>query len=427
MSEPERDPALTPIPDATPGELDSQRCDEAERFQRDLYLYWRVVESSGGLPLSARGALTRPALRRVRGPLFAADGAQPTTDGQEQEDTRTYFLRRLLERLSLVKRDVDAPRLIAGPTTEMERYLAQSLGERLRVCARVWVAGGWWPDVTDAKAEPPRLLAPAPPRVAVARRRLLDTLAAATPGSEYPFPTAYTAGQAGATRPRRSPSSRPIGRAMEATIAGDEVTWRAALRGPLAWLGFVSTARGDQTPGGARYRVTPAALALRAGAGPLLTERSGKVTIQSDFSIVAYAPLHPRTLLTLDLIADAGPFERTARYTLTRASFARARRAGLDAATVMARLEAATNAPLPGNVAVTLADWGRASERITLYEDVSLLEVTEARTLDALLADRTGAQWVTRRLTPTSALIAREHVGRARGWLLRHGECPAIG
>lgn len=418
MSEIEREPATIQIP-ATP-----ERCLEAERFQRDLYLYWRVARISGGLALSSRGALTKPAVRRVRSPLAAVEGATPSGDPAEQEDARVYFLRRLLERLSLLKREPETGRLVAAPDAEMERYLTLSLTERLRLAARVWVAGAWWPDALDVKAEPPRLMVPASPRVALARRRLLDALAATPPGSERPIPTAPPPGQGVAGRSRQQSLSRPLRRAAESTTAGDEVTWRVALSGPLLWLGFVSPVAGE--PGGQWYRVTPAVQALNERLAVPLADPTGRVAIQSDFSIVAFPPLHPRTLLALDQFGEAVSLERTARYTLTRASFARARQAGLDGATVAARLESASGSALPGNVAVTLADWERASERVTLREGVCLLEVADARTLDALLADRTGAQWVARRLTPTAALVAREHVRRVRGWLLRRGECPAM-
>ncbi|HEV2404671.1 MAG TPA: helicase-associated domain-containing protein, partial [Ktedonobacterales bacterium] len=325
-----------------------ETCAEAERFQRDLYLYWQAVAASEGLPLSARGALTRAALRRVRARLAAAEGDQLAMESAEAEDGRTLFLRRLLERLTLLKREERAARLVAAPVAEMERFLALSLGERLRACAKVWIAGGWWPDTPDPRAEPPRLMTPASPRVAVARRRLLDFLAA-SPGSEHPLPMPRTHTQPGGGSAKRA-SSRSGGRAGETSVAGDEQTWHAALTGPLAWLGFVAPARAESPAGAgrARYHVTEAARVLSAEGDPApLHERKGQVTIQSDFSIVAYPPLQPRTLLALDRCADEVALERTARYTLGRASFARARRAGLDAASVAAMLQAQSGTPLP--------------------------------------------------------------------------------
>src|SRR5258706_7799589 len=73
---------------------------EAVRFQRDLYLYWQCVGAASGLALTSKLYVSRPALRRVRARLAAADGAlAPTQDVPEGDDARLLYLRRLLERL----------------------------------------------------------------------------------------------------------------------------------------------------------------------------------------------------------------------------------------------------------------------------------------------------------------------------------------
>jgi len=43
-----------------------------------------------------------------------------------------------------------------------------------------------------------------------------------------------------------------------------------------------------------------------------------------------------------------------------------------------------------------------------------------------LLADATSASWITRRLTPTAALLRRDAVEAVRAWLLKRGELPAV-
>src|SRR5258708_8179825 len=73
---------------------------EAVRFQRDLYLYWQCVGAAGGLALTSKLYVSRPALRRVRARLAAADGALlPTPDVPEVGDAQLLYLRPLLERL----------------------------------------------------------------------------------------------------------------------------------------------------------------------------------------------------------------------------------------------------------------------------------------------------------------------------------------
>src|SRR5579859_492560 len=179
---------------------------EAVRFQRDLYLVWRAAAESGGLPLTSRGYLTRATLRGVRAQLAAVDSLPLPANGadvSEVEDVRLHFLRRLSQRLGLLRlapsagadersqpsaRGSEGGRLIAAEREEIARYLDHPLAERLRICVRLWVAGGWWLDQPDGRGPPPRVMTPAPPRLAVARRRLLDALAAAVPDAAYPLP-----------------------------------------------------------------------------------------------------------------------------------------------------------------------------------------------------------------------------------------------
>src|SRR5690242_6330100 len=72
--------------------------EEAATFQRDLYLYWWAARELGELSLTSRGFLTRPALRRLRSQWpISAD------DRPESSDPRRYYLRRLLERLGLLR------------------------------------------------------------------------------------------------------------------------------------------------------------------------------------------------------------------------------------------------------------------------------------------------------------------------------------
>lgn len=413
---------------------------EAVRFQRDLYLYWREAWAADGLALTARGLVTRPALRRMRARLLAADGirASDVADAEptEAEDARLFFLRRLLQRLGLLRGASGDAGLLAAEQAEMARYLAHPLAERLRICARLWVAGGWWPDAPDPRAEPSRLMTPAPPRIALARRRLLDALAAMTPDTIHALPLAPRASTDRRTRTnvRRRTASVPL----RATATTDGATERAALLGPLAWLGF-AVVEETQVEGvrASVYRAGVAVQALRAaeeeGAALALPEATGRVVLSPDFTLVAYPPLTAPELLLLDACADEEAIELTARYRLSRSAFARARALGWNADEVARRLAAlagASGSPtgglFPANVRVTLDDWERHVERLRLTRDARVVTTRTAETLDALLADPRARQWVERRLAPTAALLVRAGVAPVRAWLLRHGGLPAV-
>ncbi len=405
---------------------------EVIRFQRDLYLYWDGVARLGGVPLTARGLAPRPALRRLLEPLGADMATADSADAPENERPRAFFLRRALERLGLLRLagEGDTRRLEAAETRIMARYLGRSLAERVELLARLWATGVWWTDHPE-RGELPGLQAPAPPAVARARRRALEAvsatapglviqLAPSTPALERLRQRAGPAGQSGA-RDRRSPS-RP--QARMASLAGGDEALAAALSGPLSWLGLARWDRERST-----WVAGLPALALRGeDAEPVeaLSEAHGRVVAQSDLTLIAYAPLTAPELLTLDLCAAREALDQAARYRLTRQSFARARALGWDAAQATARLERLTGAPLPGPMRVALTDWERAASRLRLTEGATLLEVPSAQALDALLADRAGAAWVIRRLTPTAALLHQDDAPHVRAWLLRRGHLPAM-
>ncbi len=410
---------------------------EASRLQRDLYLYWSGVARAGGIALTSRGYVSRPALRRLREDVAAGEpSALPaeSADGDAEADLpRLLFIRRALERLSLLRvtgaGEGEAQRLEAAETRAMARYLARPLAERVRMLVRLWLGGAWWPDHLDPRAGLPGLLMPAAPRVAIARRRLIEEIASLAPGEIVPAPQSWRPARAMAAHgrgARRRVVTRPPARGAATT---DDVA-PAALAGPLTWLGAVIW---DDAAG--EWRVGLPGYALRegrvdgdtaSGAAPELIERHGRVVAQSDLSVIAYPPFSGPELLTLDLCASRETLSQTARYRLTRAAFAGARDFGWDAAEVTRRLERLIGVDLPDALRVTLGDWERLASRLRMEEGVTLLEVAAAETLDALLADRASAGWGIRRLTPTAATLAPEFAARARAWLLRHGRLPAM-
>ncbi len=424
------------VPGAAPPQSDS--LDQAIGFQRDLYLYWREAATSDGLPLTTRRYVARPALRRVQAVLASARTGSVMVDGDpaEADDTALLFVRRLLERLSLLRVAPDGSRLLAADQREMARYLAQPLAERLRVCARVWVAGGWWPDDPGGAGELPHLLAPAPPRVALARRRAIELLIALEPGQSVDVPgAAVVSGMSGgaiahARSSRRSLHERgKVARAKLPALPGETETLRAALLGPLQWMGFVRPL--DEDRASVVACVALAALAAGMGGGdtsptPALDERAGRVVVQSNLEVLALPPLTAPELLALDTCCERIALDAVARYRLTRPAYGRAEKAGWSVASVVERLEALTQTPLPPNVRTTLNDWARHAERVRLTPDTTVLEVDDARLLDALLADRSASAAIERRLAPTAALVRTGALAEVRIWLLRHGQVPAM-
>src|SRR5579875_403543 len=439
---------------------DDPKLSEAIRCQRDLYLYWRLVAQAGSAPLTTRGYVARPLWRRLREQFerLPPQGAQaaPNTfppdgvpvgpaDPDERDCPRLLFLRRLLERLGLLRANDDPRRLVAAEWEVMARYLRLSLAERLRLCARLWAAAAWWPDTPGMRIIPAQssLKAPAPQRVLALRRQLLTALASHEPGESLlllddmgaashgrgRIPTRPRSHVANARSQRRQAPIHPDRRATD----DDGAIIRAACAGPLSWLGFV--VEQDETDDVSRtpvvnaaawalrqeYRpdLVSAALAESSGKGTL-REEPGRVVVLADLTIIAYPPLTAPALFTLDTCAVPLARDQTARYQVTREALANAQKTGWNTAEVVTRLESLTGAALPANVRVTLADWERQGGRLQLMPNVTLLEARDPAVIDTLLADATAHAWIERRLSPTVALLTGEGASLVRGWLLRH-------
>lgn len=405
----------------TDDEIVLPHVEEAATFQRDLYLYWWAARELGELGLTSRGFLTSPTLRRLRAQWPATDD-----DRTEASDPRRYYLRRLLERLGLLRVPTEPSKvsanggLVAADAEIMARFLAHPLAERLRICTRLWVAGGWWPD-----GKPTRvaigLQTPIHPRIAVARRRLIEMLAAMEPGNPVEIPGVQLV---------ENHAPRIIGattRHKPRDIADERnEAMRAALAGPLQWMGLV-VRRNTGEPGERRMVASHAMLALRTEPDDAtVLETPGRVIIQPNLDIVAYQPLTAPTLFTLDRCATRVSLDRVAHYRLTRSDVTQAQQDGWSEDDIAQRLEALTEGPLPGTVRVRLADWTRAANRIRLTPQVTLLTTSTSELLDTLLADRAARGWVSRRLGPTLALAHTDKLESLRRWLLARGELPAV-
>lgn len=408
---------------------DAPGTEEATRFQCDLYRYWRAVEHLGALRLSAHRYLTRSALRQLRGQLDAAPSeGDRLDDAAERADLRLYFVRRLLERLGLLRRDPERG-LVAGARSEVERYFALALDERLRLAVKLWMAGGWWMERPDERQEPPGLRAPAHPAVAVGRRQALQALLETPPDGllalDQLAPRGGRADLARHALPHTEATSR---RRAAPPLPADTVA--SSLLGPLCWLGLAAReAQPGNTASAPVLRPTAALDALRAqppDPPPVsLEEVVGPIRVGADFEVLAYPPLAARTLLTLDTCGEPVGSGVVARYRLSRAGVVRARRAGWPAGETVRRLAALAGA-LPQNVEVTLRDWERQADRIRLRTNLALLRVRIPRLLDALAGDAALGPAIVRRLSATEALILDTRADAVRQWLLRHGELPAM-
>jgi hypothetical protein len=166
---------------------------------------------------------------------------------------------------------------------------------------------------------------------------------------------------------------------------------------------------------------------LGLGDPPDIPAAEGRVVVQPNFRIFALDPISDHVLATLDQFAERISAERAIEYKLTRESVYAAQQKGWTARRVAEYLEKAGEAPLPQNVARTLEEWGGLHRRIVIHRRAALAQTVTPEAMDHLLADEALAAHLSRRLTPTVALLrsSKDVVPRLMRNLQKQGLPPA--
>ena len=134
-----------------------------------------------------------------------------------------------------------------------------------------------------------------------------------------------------------------------------------------------------------------AAMSIGSGSAWLSGRRvpatTGALLVQPNFDVLVYLDaLNPLALAALSS-ADCQRIDaQTATYTISRASVYRALETGLSAKTLTEMLAMFSSTPLPSNVVSSISEWAGRRERLSLTEQVTLLEYHDARERDAGIA-----------------------------------------
>lgn len=456
-------PHLPPPPDAGPSvpQVTTSLEGSARTGQRDLYLLWSAARETP-LTLLNSGLLRQSDLKRVAGQLLVSDTVGK--GAKESDFRRVLFLRHLLTALSLLIYDGAA--LAARPDP---LFFRQSAIERVRLCYEHWLAGPWWNElwrtftagVTSAMGDPSE---PAPPRIAEARRKVVDCLmrqAGRAPDEwiavddissslqdrddEFLLGWENTQGE-NRVAMYRSYGSRyranPLGWAWYGRISAQDPGWsvveRVFIEGVLCeglfWLGLVDLGYAEPQASAPRSVAAPGRpLAVRLTdmgrwlllnqAPPTIPEETGRVVVQPNFHIFAFDPISDAVLARLDSFAMRQNAERAIEYILSRESVYRAQQAGQTTAEISAWLEQSTGASLPQNVARSLAEWQGDYERIVIRSRVGWLETTP-ELADALTANTALEPFIVNRVSATGLLIYAEHMDALERVLLAAAELP---
>jgi hypothetical protein len=435
---------LMPLPIATsepPAEIAPA---QSAALLRDVYTILTVAVQSP-IPLTARGLIAKRALVRLDAQLRVPEDAAAVAT--EHELVRLPLLRALLEDLGLLV--VRTGALMA--TERVGAFLGQSPGDRLGQLVRAYRQTACWCElfhVEEIDIESAGAWRGAPQHVIAARQRVLaevaempaerwialDALVERLKRRAYELLfrrqwSSYSTNPY--SNPYRDRSSNPL-EWIFATAVDEERGWdlveggliRVVIGQVLHWLGVVDI--GTTGAGGTAIRVTPDGARLLRDQPLPPTVSAPHVVVQPNFQIFAFEPTDESVLFALDQLADRVRAEQVVEYHLSRDSVYRAQRAGLDAAAIVAFLERVSTVSLPQNVRRSLEEWGALHERVVVHRGVPLLHAVDAPSLDALYADSRVAPLLGRRVAPTAALVAPEHLAALHARLLA-GDClPAL-
>ena len=429
----------------------------ARIFQRDLYLFWSQVRESS-LTITNSGAMYAGDLKRVAGKLLVPETYEK--GAREFQFRRIFFLRRLLVAHQLLLDHSSA--LMAAPATS---FFSKSPIERVKQCYEDWRTGLWWNELWATIEDPgfgnKSMTEPAPTEVATARQTVLDQLAAIfelNPSGWLDvamfIETVQTQHNEILLKDVRSrhyyyDEEATTGRYEMNTLGWSwyvnghdrELGWakveapfiKAVLREGLYWLGLVDLGYdAEVTPNGGTAPVSLCAVRLTdmgrwlllGNAPPVIPEESGRVVVQPNFHVFAFDPIPDQVLARLDTFATRVNVGRAVEYVISRESFYFAQRAGQSAAEAQSWLEQVTGAPLPQNVARSLAEWQSSFEQITLHPRVAWIETATPKLADALLVMKALQGAGLRRVTPTGLLAPVDQVDIVEQALRAAGEAP---
>lgn len=446
----------------------------ARTFQRDLYLLWSAAREAP-LQLTNAGLLRVSDLKRVAGQLLVAE---TIAKGAKEDDyRRVLFLRQLATALEALRHNAAANRLDAHPAPP---FIAATPAERVRLSFQRWRDGAWWNELWATAPQAYTNETPVTstsPKIANARRAVLNTLALLARRAEQkeqsPAPWVALddindylrdrndeflvdrtfAEQRGGSYGYRSRyystgfyspyEYNSLGWAWATYRIDEEAGWKGVervfmqtvLSEGLYWLGLVdlgyarpvtAVAQGGAAPGEVvAVRLTDMGRwLLLDGLPPEIPEESGRVVVQPNFRIFAFDPISDAVLARLDSFANRQNAERAIEYELSRETLYHAQLAGQNAENIQAWLEQVTGAPLPQNVARSLAEWQAAFERITVRSRVGWLEAATPELIDALLHDRRWSQAIVKRATSTGLIVRADRIDEMEQALLAAGELP---
>jgi hypothetical protein len=343
-------------------------------------------------------------------------------------ERRFALLRHLAERLGFLVRRDGVLRLDAAP---VKRWLTASPGGQMAALQKVWRDDPGWNDLCQVPAlecvqETPWQNDP------VATRKALLALLARCPSDTWwtaaSFATAVKETHPDFQRPDGDYTSWYIRDTDSGEYLAGFESWDRVegaliadlLTGPLHWLGVVTTVLDEAGPI-CRLTETGARLLGLLSDEPEMPP-SPPIIVSPDFRIEVPAPVSLYTRFQLERFAEPESTEPY-RYRLTVGSLGRALARDIRLEQILAFLRQASEDRVPVNVAGQLQLWAGRFGQVQL-EEMALLTAKNERVLKELSVLPETRSLISRVLSPTSALVRKQHLPRLRKELRALGFLP---
>jgi hypothetical protein len=413
-------------------------------LQRYLYRYWSFVAGArDGLPLVTSRLLSRPALRMVVEQFKPPEAAVMDQVRTESDVPHLLFIRLLLMKLGLLVERRGAVFALPADT-----FFSLPLLERARRCYHMWLDTTFWNELaftSNIILRPgPAPLDPAHEEVSHARKQVVARLLAENAGEWLEFSTFITRTklyvpyllfprQNGTRADRYTAGSNPYNwdfRLRRGWLTPREGWYqveggfiRTLLAGPLQWLGLVQ----KDTDRPEAFRLVSDIAHITSEVLPDVKEPEwGRLIVQPNFEVIAFAPVSEALLIQLDRFAEPIRLEQIAQYRLNKAGVTRAVQSGLQSESILRILEQASGGAIPQNVQYSLIEWERQARRIELWSGVTLLEVDDAGILDQLLVSPDTCNLFGRRLGPLLAEVLTDQLPVVQELLWQQDYLPVL-
>ncbi|MBP6802482.1 MAG: helicase-associated domain-containing protein [Chloroflexi bacterium] len=407
---------------------------DAQLFLRDLYLYWDTVRRSP-ISLIQSGFVGKRGLKMLNAALLNPD---PALDKARQEDeaSRLYLLRQILQELKLVTPKGALLQTSTKNRSDIPDFWQKTTAEQVTAVIAIWrnlsscfqfndrrVGYMYEPNVRQGCQVLLKALASVSANTWIEADDLLifvqdlhkdflfDLRSRITGNRNYYYYGDIT---------KVTAEMDKLEKAFVSQVVADF----------LFQMGLVELGFSGPPTEPTNWRVCRLTLLGTAVLGnkPLpANEPAGQIIIQPNFQILAMGPVSLHLLAELDIFAERQKVDRGAfEYHLSRESLYAAQQAGYAVAQVRQFLDEATLHDLPQNIHRSLAEWAAHHDRIVFRRSVTLLQAADETLLAHLLDDDETGKLLARPVGQTVALVKTKQQIRLLSALQSSGLFPVV-